>query len=60
MPDLSFEGHSAVFCSQLSLFHVNSVSLRKESFFHGKGHLSLGGLSDVCYEEGGICSATIF
>lgn len=60
MPDLSFEDHSAVFRSQLSLFHVNWVSLRKESFFHGKGHLSLGGLSDVCYEEGRICSATIW
>lgn len=32
MPHLSFKDHSAVFCSQLSLFHVNSVSLRKESF----------------------------
>ena len=32
MPDLSFKDHSAVLRSQLNLFHVNSVSLRKESF----------------------------
>lgn len=52
-PYLAFKGHSAIFRLRLSLFHVNSVSLRKESFSFSWRGWSIFGWFECCFLRGG-------